>query len=235
METKRRRNEAAYFLLLLTFVLAAASRPSLTALVFLPAVFLHGFTIDKVLPRVLSRKLTVREVLLLAVNAAPYVYFFTPLALIPATAFLLSIVLSYARSNVLPQLMGTVGISLLYLPLVQIFGGVRVIDLGVYLVWATYTLVEGIYVEYKLPYRRVTENQLRISWLSSLALNAISVAISPLLVLPLIEPTIRFMKPGEKLSSPAQIRELGRRGAKRTLLAFALLLAVILVYELQII
>ncbi|MBB5254843.1 hypothetical protein [Sulfurisphaera ohwakuensis] len=230
MENRRRRNDAAYFLIILTYVLAVVSHPSLISLIFLPVMILHAFTIDLILPKVLSRKIGAKDIAILAVNTIPYIYFFTPLILIPALAFLLSIVLSYTKSKILPQLIGTVGISLLYLPLVQIFGGINIVDIGVYLVWSTYTLTEAIYVEYKLPYRQVSIKQLRVSWLTSLLINVISIIIFPLFVLPLIEPTIRFMKPGEKLKAASQIKELGKKGLKRTILVFSLLLAIILIH-----
>ncbi|BAB65746.1 hypothetical protein [Sulfurisphaera tokodaii] len=230
MESRRRRNDAAYFLIILTYVLAVVSHPSLISLIFLPVMILHAFTIDLILPKVLSRKIGAKDIAILAVNTIPYIYFFTLLILIPALAFLLSIILSYTKSKILPQLIGTVGISLLYLPLVQIFGGINIVDIGVYLVWTTYTLTEAIYVEYKLPYRKVSIKQLRASWLTSLLINVISIIIFPLFVLPLIEPTIRFMKPGEKLKAASQIKELGRKGLKRTILVFSLLLAIILIH-----
>ncbi|BFI74831.1 hypothetical protein [Sulfurisphaera ohwakuensis] len=230
MENRRRRNDAAYFLIILTYVFAVVSYPSLISLIFLPVMILHAFTIDLILPKVLSRKIGAKDIAILAVNTIPYIYFFTPLILIPALAFLLSIILSYTKSKILPQLIGTVGISLLYLPLVQIFGGINIVDIGVYLVWTTYTLTEAIYVEYKLPYRQVSIKQLRVSWLTSLLINVISIIIFPLFVLPLIEPTIRFMKPGEKLKVASQIKELGKKGLKRTILVFSLLLAIILIH-----
>ncbi|MEM0374159.1 MAG: hypothetical protein QXO96_06390, partial [Sulfolobales archaeon] len=61
MEERRRRNEAAYFLILLTYLLAVVSRPALISLIFLPVMILHAFTIDLVLPKVLSRKLGFKE------------------------------------------------------------------------------------------------------------------------------------------------------------------------------
>lgn len=231
MESGRRRNEAAYTLVALTYTLAVISRPSLVGIAFLPLMIFHAFTIDVVLPKVLSRKVGIKEIGLLIINAIPYIYFFTPLILIPALAFLLSIVLSYTKSKVLPQLIGTLGIALLYLPLVQIFGGIKIINIGAYLVWATYVLTEAIYVEYKLPFRQVSIKQIRISWIICLLADAFSVIISPLFVLPLIEPTIRFMRPGDKLKVASQIRELGRKGAKKTLLVFFLLVAIILIHE----
>ena len=224
----RRRNDAAYFILLLTYILAVASRPALVSLIFLPIIALHGVTIDKTLPKVLSRKIGLTEIGLFALNSIPYLYFFTPLVFIPATAFLLTIILSYTRSKMLPQLAGTLGLALLYLPLVQIFGGWSMLNLGVYLVWSTYTLVEAIYVEYKLPFRKVSVNQLRLSWVASLVLNSFAVIINPLLVLPLIEPTIRYINPGGKLKSASEIKDLGRKGIKRTLLVFILLLLIVM-------
>ncbi|BDC17595.1 hypothetical protein [Acidianus sp. HS-5] len=223
-----RRNDAAYFILLLTYILAVASHPALVSLIFLPIMALHGFTIDKTLPKVLSRKIGLTEIGLFALNSIPYLYFFTPLIFIPATAFLLTIILSYTKSKMLPQLTGTLGLALLYLPLVQIFGGWSMLNLGVYLVWSTYTLVEAIYVEYKLPFRKVSINQLRLSWVASLILNSFAVIINPLLVLPLIEPTIRYINPGAKLKSASEIKGLGRKGIKRTLLVFILLLLIVM-------
>lgn len=225
---KRRRNDAAYFMIMLTYTLAVISRPALVSLLFIPVMALHAFTIDKVLPKVLSRKMAISDALLLSLNAIPYLYFFTPLVLIPATAFSLSIILSYARFKVLPQLTGTLGIALLYMPLVQIFGGWKILDIGIYLIWSTYTLSEAIFVEYKLPFRDVSVNELRATWIFSLILDSISVIFSPLFVLPLIEPTIRYMKPGEKLKVSSEIKELGKKGIKRTLLVFFLLLFILL-------
>ncbi|BBG23780.1 hypothetical protein [Sulfuracidifex tepidarius] len=227
----RRRNDAAYFMLLLTYALAVVSRPTLVSIVFLPVMVMHGFTIDKVLPNVLSGRIGVKDLGLFVLNTVPYLYFFTPLIFIPAAAFLLSILLSYAKSRILPQLSGTLGISLLYLPLVQVFGGANEIDIGAYLVWATYTLGEAIYVEYKLPFRRVIANQLRVSWLASLLLDVASVAVYPLFILPLIEPTIRFMMPGDKLKAASQVKELGKRGIKKTLLVFFLLVLTIIIRD----
>ncbi|BBG25117.1 hypothetical protein [Sulfuracidifex tepidarius] len=47
----RRRNDAAYFIIILTYILAVASHPALVSLTFLPIMALHGFTIDKNPPK----------------------------------------------------------------------------------------------------------------------------------------------------------------------------------------
>ncbi|MFP3233470.1 MAG: hypothetical protein RXR08_07200, partial [Sulfolobaceae archaeon] len=47
---------------------------------------------------------------------------------------------------------------------------------------------------------------------------------TPLLLVSLIEPSTRFLRPGEKLKSPKEITLLGRKGSKRDVIFVVLLI-----------
>lgn len=87
-----------------------------------------------------------------------------------------------------------------------------------------YGLVEALYVEYKLPHRRVGSWWLRGTWLAFLFVFLPLTSPFPILWLSLVEPTLRFLRPGPKLTSGTEIRRLGKAGARRTGLMFAFLL-----------
>ncbi|MCI2414715.1 MAG: hypothetical protein MPF33_05630 [Candidatus Aramenus sp.] len=63
----------------------------------------------------------------------------------------------------------------------------------------------------------------RASWLSSV-LVWVTLSVSyPILLLTLVEPSIRFLFPGQKLGSMKEIATLGRKGARRNVLLLVLL------------
>jgi hypothetical protein len=226
---ERKRNHAAYFLLSLTYILSLVSRPSMILLAILPLVGLHGYTVDATYSKMLSRKLGVKEVLLLTISVIPYLFLLNEFFLIPGVVFLLAITFSYLKVNVVPQLLGTMGLTLLYLPWVALRGRVGEEALLLFLLWNSYTFTEALYVEYKLPFRGINLWYLRASWLVSLLVTISLIPVEPLSLVALVEPTIRFMWPGGKLEKASQIRELGRRGSKRTLLFFSILLVLALI------
>ena len=228
---QRTRNHAAYFMLLLTYILALAGSPKPFLLLFVPLVALHAVTVDLTYSKMLARKLGKFDVGLMIINAVPYLFFFRPYFLIPATIFLLSIALSYSKVNVLPQVLGTLGLSSLLLPWISVVKNVTLLDVSVYMVWCAYTLVEALYVEYKLPSRKLGANVVRGMWGISLIVTGALSLLYPPLAISLIEPSVRFFRPGEKLRSASEIRDLGKRGSKRTITLFTLLVITLILYH----
>ncbi|BCS93069.1 hypothetical protein [Metallosphaera javensis (ex Sakai et al. 2022)] len=228
---QRTRNHGAYFMLLLSYILALAGSLKPLLLVIAPLVALHAVTVDLTYSKMLARKLGKTDLSLMIINAIPYLFLFRPYFLIPATIFLLSIILSYAKVNVLPQILGTLGLSSLMLPWISLAGTVTILDISVYVVWCAYTVVEALYVEYKLPFRKIGANVVRGTWAIFLLVGGAFSFLFPPLALSLIEPSIRFFKPGEKLRSASEIRELGKRGSKRTIALFALLAFTLILYH----
>ncbi|AWR98408.1 hypothetical protein [Metallosphaera hakonensis] len=228
---QRTRNHAAYFMILLTYVLFVVAAPRLIDLIIAPLMILHAVTVDLTYSKMLSRKLGKRDFGLMALNAVPYLFLFRLTLLIPALIFSLSIILSYSKINVIPQVLGTLGLSSLLLPWISIAQSVTPLDVAVYMVWCAYTLVESIYVEYKLPFRNLRAGIVRIVWALSLLICVITSLAFPPVLVSLVEPSIRFMRPGEKLRSASQIKELGKRGSKRTILLFALLAVALILYH----
>ncbi|MEL9970543.1 MAG: hypothetical protein QXR57_07415 [Metallosphaera sp.] len=228
---QRTRNHGAYFMIILTYLLTVTASLKTLVLVILPIMILHALTVDLTYSKMLARKLSKLDLVLMGVNAIPYVFLFRPLLLIPASIFLLSIILSYSKVNVVPQVLGTLGLSSLLLPWISIVRGISLLDVSVYLIWCSYTLVEALYVEYKLPFRKLGARAVKIGWLTSIAINALFVPFFPPVALTLIEPSVRFLRPGNKLSSATEIKELGKKGSKRTGLLFTLLLIILLIYQ----
>ncbi|MEM2012999.1 MAG: hypothetical protein QW536_06595, partial [Metallosphaera sp.] len=129
------------------------------------------------------------------------------------------------------QVLGTLGLSSLLLPWISVVKNVTLLDVSVYMVWCAYTLVEALYVEYKLPSRKIGANVVRGMWGISLIVTGALSLLYPPLAISLIEPSVRFFRPGEKLRSASEIRDLGKRGSKRTITLFTLLVITLILYH----
>lgn len=194
-------------------------RPLPAAITLAAAVYALYF-FDKVQPKLAARRLGPGDVLLSLPLALPLLLLGQPLAAMPS-ALLLSAALAAAyRGDVgWANALGTGFVASLSI----VWGYINnAYTPAPQALWTTYALAEALYVEYKAPFREVGKWIPLTAW----ALGVIAVAPfvpSPLYAIPLAEPTLRYISPGPKLSSPREMTALGRRLAKRTAVFFALL------------
>jgi hypothetical protein len=90
--------------------------------------------------------------------------------------------------------------------------------------WTAYAFLGALYVEYKLPFRNLSLRTLRVASFATALLLALISFGYPVLLASFLEPIYRTVRPGEKLSSPKEIRALGRKGARKDI-AFVIVLA----------
>jgi hypothetical protein len=234
---KRRSNTGAIILFILTFTLSVEILKNImNLLILIPLVILHIFTVNELYDKALARRLSKKDLVLIAINGLPYILLTNWSIIIPALIFAMGIITSYARIQIIPQILGTIGISSFLLPWYLILNkNINFIITNIYLYWIIYTYVEAIYVEYKLPYRKIGYEVVVISWSIGLFGLIFLTFLSKTYILlsSLIEPSLRFFNPGNKLSTSREIRDLGMRGLKRLLLYFSILLISEILYSLN--
>ncbi|QKQ99068.1 hypothetical protein GWK48_00460 [Metallosphaera tengchongensis] len=226
MSGTRITNKGALSLFTTTFMLSAILTDKLTTLLYLvPLAILNAFTIERLYPKLISWKFETKDYLLAGANVIPYAFLFNVFLLLPLAFLVSAYVLSYFRFRMAPVLLGTYAVSSFYLPWTDMLASVNFGVYSIFLTWMLYTLTQSLLVEYKAPFRKnVKSNHVTVSWIISLiALIPLSSIFLPTLLLGLIEPTIRFLRPGSKLSSGKEMRSLGRELSKRTMILVSVL------------
>jgi hypothetical protein len=170
-------------------------------------------------------KLSKMDYILIILASIPYL-FIKPsiLLLLPISVILLTFIMYYFKNAMWGNILGTTFLSSLAL-VWSIFVNNSFLLPSIY--WILYILVGALYVEYKIPFRRLNKEVVQWAWVISiiiLVFLSLYVFKVPLLLLSLIEPSLRFMTPGQKLGSMKELGTLGKKGAKRDVLFITLLL-----------
>ncbi|BCU69839.1 hypothetical protein [Stygiolobus caldivivus] len=227
MSKSRVRNHALYFLGVASYVVSLipfVKVDALRALVLVPIIAYTLPVMEYVQPRVMSLKLGYKDVVLIIPALLPYVFMKPNIyILIPASLLVLTFLLYFTKLTMWGNVVGTAfeaSLSMVWGTFVN-----NPLFLIPSLYWLLYIFNGAIYVEYKIPFRKLDKRVVQVSWLTSLLLMLFIGMRTPLLFLTLIEPTIRYLKPGEKLKSPKEIKELGRKGSRKDM-AFLAILAI---------
>ncbi|AWR95254.1 hypothetical protein [Acidianus brierleyi] len=221
-------NTGALSLIFTTFLFSAFLTSKFLILTeLIPLVLLNGFTIERLYSRLLSRKFCKFDYFLIALNSVPYLLFFTVYLIIPLIFIIFAFITSYLKIKIIPTLFGTYSIVSLYLPWSAILYEINIKVISIFVLWFLYTLTQSLYVEYKIPFRKISKNTVRLAWIISLFTIVYFSLYIPIILIGLIEPSIRFLNPGNKLSSAKDIKNLGWKIARRTII----LMLVIIICE----
>jgi len=220
------RNHGLYFVGALGYVISLIPFSGIDlvrALILLPIVPLTLLVVEYLQPSLVNVRIRVKEVVLSALISIPYIFAVSLYLLPPLIILLLTIIFYWKRNLMIGNVLGTVFISSLSFAWLS-FVNNSIILPSVY--WLLYTLCEALYVEYKLPIRKLDKKVIQFSWLISLIILGLLTAKSSLLLMLLttIEPSLRFFFPGNKLSSMRDVSKLGKRGAVRSMIFVILLI-----------
>ena len=227
MSKSRVRNHALYFLGVASYVVSLipfVKVDALRALVLVPIIAYTLPVMEYVQPRAMSLKLGYKDIVLIIPALLPYVFMKPNIyILLPASLLVLTFLLYFTKLTMWGNVVGTAfeaSLSMVWGTFVN-----NPLFLTPSLYWLLYVFNGAVYVEYKIPFRKLDKRVVQVSWLISLPLMLFIGMRAPLLFLTLVEPTIRYLKPGEKLKSPKEIKELGRKGSKKDM-AFLAILAI---------
>ncbi|ARM76893.1 hypothetical protein [Acidianus manzaensis] len=222
--TLKVRNEALYGVGVLSYIVSIIPFIGINlfkALILIPILAYNLPIMEYLQPKAMVLKLGKKEILLAILAGIPYLFFLNFFAIVPVFLLLLTFFLYYKKNTMMGTVMGTTFVASL-----SIFWAYSVHAFFVPAIfWTFYIFAGALFVEYKIPYRKLKKNDVIFTWILILIILLIlSMKFDYLLLLALIEPSIRFLLPGDKLKSMKELPELGKRGAKRDLLFVALLI-----------
>jgi|ECHhosMinimDraft_1075155.scaffolds.fasta_scaffold00110_6 hypothetical protein len=228
----RVRNTGSFSLMVLTFAISIPGfRTFSTLMVLMGLAIFHAFSLDRVYSNALIARLKLEDLLIIAINCIPYVLFLNLYLLIPVSLLITVLLLPYLRVKMWPAILGSTAVASLYLPWVVILKEDLYFNIPLYLIWILYSLNESLYVEYKLPYRKVEKAEIKVLWLLSLLAIVPLSLINALILLTLIEPSLKYFNPGSKLEKATQLRELGHRGLISLLLLTILIIMIKIIHN----
>ncbi|MEM3831983.1 MAG: hypothetical protein QW128_00055 [Thermoprotei archaeon] len=206
------KSTGVLLLIIMTYMLAliSSSKMIYSLIIFLLSI-LHTITIDKLRSKVLNNELNIIDWFLILLNMIPYIFLFNVFLFIPGAFYIASVIMAYLKVREWSNVLALTGSASLYLPWVEIMGVIKFTNIVIFAIWVSYSFTESLYIEYKLPYKTISANYVRNVWFPLLLVLIFLSAFQPILILSLIEPTIRFFKPGEKLKSGSEIKKLGRK------------------------
>jgi hypothetical protein len=224
------RNHALYFLGVLTYVVALLPFPSVNlvkALVLIPIIAYTLPIMEYLQPKIMSLKIGYKDILVMKPPIIPYVFLpYNEIRIvyvsIPLVLMLLTLTLYLTKYTMWGNVIGTAFEASISIVWGLFINNPLFLIPSIY--WLLYIFTGALYVEYKIPYRKLDRRVVQISWVISLVLLIVLSLKNPITLITLIEPSTRYLIPGEKLKSPKEIRELGRRGSKKDILFVVLLM-----------
>ncbi len=223
------RNHGLYMVGVFSYVVSTLPFLGINLLKALLLLLIVVYTLpilERLQPVMTTMKVRYTDVILIALAVIPYIFVGPSVyLLVPAGILTVTLLLYYEGNTLWGNVMGTTFIASLSL-LWAIFLNNHFVLPALY--WTLYIFTGAVFVEYKIPYREVKPWMVETSWMISVLLLVLMSVGHPLLMLTLLEPSTRFLSPGEKMSSMKEIVTLGRNGAKRDVL-FVGLLAVLAV------
>ncbi len=216
------RNHALYFVGISSYIVSLVPFHVNfeRALLLLPVVLINLPVLEYLQPKVMSLRMKWTDAGL-AVTGVPYIFMISPLMVVPVLSLFLSLLLFKERNTMLGNVMGTtfvVSLSLVWGNFVE--NPFLLPD--VY--WILYILTGALYVEYKIPFRNLDKKVTSIVWMVVVTMLVYLSIDSTLLFISLIEPSIRFLNPGDKLKSTKEIPTMGRNIAKRDAIFLVILI-----------
>ncbi|WP_338598537.1 hypothetical protein V6M85_07785 [Sulfolobus tengchongensis] len=227
MSRSKVRNHALYFLGVLTYILALIPFFNINivrAIILIPIIAYTLPIMEYIQPRIMAVKVDYKDILLIIVTLIPYIFMpFNVYLAIPASLLILTFGLYLTKNTMWGNVLGTtfeVSLSIVWGTFIE---NHNFLLPAIY--WILYIFTGALYVEYKIPFRKLDKRIVQISWIISIIVLLLLSLKNPLPLLTLIEPSIRYLKPGEKLKSPKEIKDLGKRGSRRDII-FIILLAI---------
>lgn len=217
-----RRNHALYFLGVISYFIALVpfNVNWIRALILIPIIAYTLPIMEYLQPKIMVMKVSYKDVLLIIPTVIPYLLMnLSVYLLIPISLLILTFVLYYAKLTMWGTVIGTAFESSLSSVWGIFVNNPAFLLPSIY--WLLYILTGAFYVEYKIPFRKLDKKVPQISWIVSLIVLVTLSINYPLTLISLIEPSIRFLNPGEKLKSSKEIKDLGKNGSKRDLLFVA--------------
>lgn len=217
------RNHALYFVGIFSYIVSLVPLHVNfeRALLLLPVVLIDLLVLEYLQPKVMSLRMKWTDAGLAMVAGVPYIFMISPLMVVPVFSLFLSLLFFKERNTMLGNVMGTtfvVSLSLVWGNFVE--NPFLLPD--VY--WILYILTGALYVEYKIPFRNLDKKVTSIVWMIVVPVLIYLSMDSPLLLISLIEPSIRFLNPGDKLKSTKEISTMGRNIAKRDAIFLVILI-----------
>lgn len=240
-------DSGAVSVLLGTFILSLAtiiimnrwSVNLVRVILVLGLVILNAVSLTRVHYRLISRPRPM-DYLLFLLNVLPYSYVLYPnpplwliIPITPLLVFILEALRGRGR-GALANIAGTALLASTYTPLYVIMGGsFSIIILYVALTWLAYHTFSAVYVEGKLPFRRIKPWLSTVTWFT-LMIPIVVIAIvfmgNVLLIIPLIEPSIRAVyAAGEGKINASELRVRIRRIGYGSLVESVVLMALLVV------
>lgn len=218
------RNEALYGLGILSYIVSLIPFFGINlikSLILIPIIAYTLPIMEYLQPRAMSFKLEKKDVLLAILAAIPYLFMLSYFLIIPAILLALTFLFYYLRNIMLGNVLGTAFVASLSIAWAY-FVNASVIPA---IFWTLHIFTGALYVEYKIPHRKLRKEVIIVSWIASAILMIILAFkfFTPLILVALIEPSVRFLFPGEKLKSMKELANLGKRLVKRDILFVALL------------
>lgn len=224
------RNEALYGLGILSYLVSLIPFLQinvLKALLLIPLILYNLPIMEYLQPKAMTLKIGKKEILLTILAALPYVFMISYFMIIPALLIGLTFLFYYLKKTMIGTVLGTTFVSSLAIVWAY-FVQASVVPA---IFWTLYVFTGALYVEYKIPYRKLKKQIVITSWIISILVLALITIrfFTPLLMITAIEPSFRFFFPGEKLKSMKELADLGRRGIKRDFLFVSLLIVLSLI------
>ena len=206
-----------------TSIVSGFSVPDL--LIAFALLLIHLFSFDEAFSSLRAKRFPWKAI---AINASPYLILGVlnkaSLLLIPFLIFASYFLITLKSKS--EELKYVVGSSIPLLPSIAIPLALGKWNWATWIYWALltlYAIATAAYVETKLPWRKMDRRVPLVIWLPSYAL----LPLKPLIVIALIEPTIKFLKAiidGSTIE-PSRLKEFGWREMARSV-AFSILLLV---------
>jgi len=224
----RVRNHALYFIGILSYVVSLIPFFGINvirALLLIPVIAYTLPILEHLQPKIMTLKIDYKDILLILLSAIPYIFVeinnVIMYIIVPIVLLIVTLTFYFNKNTLWGNVLGTtfvVSLSLVW----ALFEGNQFLIPDIY--WILYIFAGALYVEYKIPYRRLDKSIVQASWILSLVILTLISLNTPLLLVSLIEPSTRFLRPGEKLKSPKEITLLGRKGSKRDVIFVVLLI-----------
>lgn len=221
----RVRNRALYFIGILSYIVSLIPFFGINvirALLLIPVIAYTLPILEYLQPKIMILKISYKDILLIILATIPYIFIKIDIyIIIPIVLLIVTFIFYFNKNTMWGNVLGTtfiVSLSLVW----ALFESNYFLIPDIY--WILYIFTGALYVEYKIPYRRLNKAIVQTSWILSLIILTLISLNTPLLLVSLIEPSTRFLRPGEKLKSPKEIALLGRKGSRRDIIFVTLLI-----------
>ncbi|ACP45181.1 conserved hypothetical protein [Sulfolobus islandicus Y.G.57.14] len=221
----RVRNHALYFIGILSYIVSLIPFFGINvirALLLIPVIAYTLPILEYLQPKIMILKINYKDILLILLATMPYIFIKINIyIIIPIVLLIVTFIFYFNKNTMWGNVLGTtfiVSLSLVW----ALFESNYFLIPDIY--WILYIFTGALYVEYKIPYRRLDKSIVQASWVLSLIILTLISLNTPLLLVSLIEPSTRFLRPGEKLKSSKEIALLGRKGSRRDIIFVTLLI-----------